>query len=495
MKPVAGTRFRELVRRTGGPRTTTAVAGSDSQSKPFDYDVLIIGSGPSGHKAAIQAAKLRKRVAIVEFSRELGGVSINTGTIPSKSFREAVIYLTGFRERSLYGSAYRVKSRISMSDLTYRISNIVQHENQVIEHQLRRNQVDIIQGYAKFVSKNEVAIEQNGSIIARKTAEFIVLAVGTRPYHPPNFEVDHQQVLDSDDILTLKEIPRNLTVVGGGIIGCEYASWFAVLGLKVTLIEARPTMLDFVDREIVEMLMYQFRDLGMTLRVGEEVSAVTRRSDGQIETLLKSGKKVVSDTVLVSAGRQGATDKLGLENIGVTPDAYGRISVNKDFQTSQSNVYAVGDVIGFPSLASSGMRQGRHAALHMFNVVEEEKDVPPPFGIWTIPEVALVGETEASLTEKQVPYEIGVAKYKEIARGLMIGDETGMLKILFHRETRQILGVHIIGEGAIEIVHLGQAALYLNGGLEYLISGVYNYPTLAECYQVAALDGFNRIKA
>ena len=458
-----------------------------------DYDMIVIGSGPAGQRAAIQAAKARKRVAIIEKGSALGGVGTNTGTIPSKSFREAVLYLTGFKERSIYGSAYRVKSRISMQDLTFRISNIVAHENQIIEDQLRRNNIEIIYGTASFVDKNTLAIENDGTTV-NKTTEKVVIAVGTTPHHPEGFEVDGKKILDSDHVLSISELPRSLTVVGGGIIGLEYASWFSVLGIEVTLVEARSKILGFVDQEIVESLKYHLRELGMTFRLGEMVSGVQVRADGAVETSLQSGKKIISEAVLVSAGRQGAIGSLKLENIGIAGDKYGRISVNSNFQTSVDNVYAVGDVVGFPALASTGMRQGRLAAAHAFNLGNDTLDVPLPFGIWTIPEVSLVGETEDSLTEKTVAYESGIARYKEIARGLLIGDERGMLKILFHRETHELLGVHIIGEGAIELAHLGQAALALKGGLEYLYSCVYNYPTLSECYKVAALDGLNKIR-
>ncbi len=458
------------------------------------FDILVLGTGPSGQKAAIQAAKLRKRVGIVEQNFQVGGVCSNTGTIPSKSFREAVIYLSGFRERAIYGSAYRVKSRITMTDLTFRIESIVRHENQVIEDQLSRNQIEILRGKASFVSPNRIVIENNGSVTT-KTADKIVVAVGTRPHHPPGFEVDGEKILDSDDILTIKELPRNLVVIGGGVIGAEYASMFGVLGVKVTLVEQRKQLLSFVDREITESLQYHMRNLGITLRLGEEVSQVSRRSDGQVETFLKSGKKIVSEAVLVSAGRQGAVDHLNLDLIGLQADKYGRIKVNENFQTELDHIYAVGDVVGFPALASTGMSQGRLASSHAFGIVDDAQKIVLPYGIYSIPEISLVGETEDTLTEQQVPYETGISRYKEIARGQLIGDELGMLKIIFHRETHQLLGVHIIGEGASEIVHLGQAVIHLKGGLEYLTSAVFNYPTLTECYKVAALDGLNKIRA
>lgn len=458
------------------------------------YDMIVIGSGPSGQKAAIQAAKLKKRVCIVEASEKLGGVSSNTGTIPSKSFREAVMYLSGFRERSIYGPAYRVKSRITMSDLTFRIGNIVKHENHVIEDQLARNRIEIARGQASFADPNTVIIQGNGAVAA-KSADYVVIAVGTRPHHPAGFEVDGDKVLDSDDVLTMKELPRTLTVVGGGVIGVEYASMFAVLGVEVTLIEQRKDILTFVDREIVEALQYHLRSLDITLRLGEEVSEVHRREDGAVETLLKSGKRVVTEAVLVSAGRQGAVDELNLNLVGIVPDKYGRLKVNENFQTEVPHVYAVGDVIGSPALASTGMRQGRNAALHAFGYPHEMSDAPLPFGIWTIPEISTVGETEDSLTQKQIPYETGIARYKEIARGQLIGDELGMLKIIFHRETHKLLGIHVIGEGAAEIIHLGQAVQQLGGTIEYFVQGVFNYPTLTECYKVAALDGLNKVRA
>jgi NAD(P) transhydrogenase len=469
-------------------------ANSLADNERDHFDMLVIGTGPSGQKAAIQAAKLRKKVGIIESSWSVGGVCSNTGTIPSKSFREAVIYLSGFRERAIYGSAYRVKSRITMEDLTFRIESIVRHENQVIEDQLRRNQVEIIRGRASFVNPNQLVIESSGSVMT-KSADYVVLAVGTRPHHPPGFEVDGEVILDSDDILTLKELPRNLTVVGGGVIGVEYASMFAVLGVKVTLVEQRKQLLSFVDREIIESLQYHLRNLGITLRLGEEVSHVSRRSDGQVETFLKSGKKIVSETVMISAGRQGAVDGLNMELVGIKPDKYGRIKVDPNYQSEVSNIYAVGDVIGFPALASTGMSQGRRATSHAFGIPDNTSEIALPYGIYTIPEISLVGETEDTLTEQQVPYETGISRYKEIARGQLIGDELGMLKILFHREAKQLLGVHIIGEGAAEIIHLGQSVIHLKGGLEYLTNCVFNYPTLTECYKVAALDGLNKIRA
>lgn len=468
--------------------------GFNPSSSSNHYDLIVIGSGPSGQKAAIQAAKLRKKVAIVEFSPEVGGVCTNTGTLPSKSFREAVLYLTGFRERSIYGSSYRVKRSISMNDLTFRIGSVVRHDNDVIEDQLARNRVEVISGKASFIDENQIMIE-GPSGVSTKSAERIVIAVGTKPNHPPGFQVDGEKILDSDDILSISELPRNICIVGGGIIGCEYASMFAVLGIKVTVIEAKSQMLSFVDREIVEALKYHLRNIGITIRLGEQVEQVVRREDSQVVTYLKSGKEIVSDMVLVSAGRQGATEGLNLEELGIKPNKFGKLEVNESFQTERENIYAVGDVIGFPGLASTSMMQGRLAVQHAFGLECLKESIPLTYGIYTIPEIALVGETEGSLTEKQIPYETGVARYKEIARGQLMGDELGMLKILFHRESHELLGVHIIGEGATEIIHIGQAVLHLKGGLEYLTECVFNHPTLSECYRVAALDGLNKTRA
>jgi NAD(P) transhydrogenase len=468
--------------------------GKSANEGKFDYDLVVMGSGPSGQRAAVQGAKLRKKVAIIEASREVGGVWTNSGTIPSKSFREAVLYLSGFRQRAIYGSGYRLKPQITMKDLTYRIESIVRHENQVIQDQLTRNRIEVLQGTGRLAGANTVQITASGTV-TNVTADKIVLAVGTRPHHPDGLNVDGERVLDSDSILNLRELPRTICIVGGGIIGVEYASMFAVLGVKVSLIETRKEILNFVDSEIVESLQYHLRNLGITFRLGEEVLQTTRRTDGQVETTLKSGKKIITDYVLVSAGRQGATDNINLESVGLVADKYGRLTVNENYQTAVPYIYAVGDVVGWPALASTAMQQGRIAACHAFTFPDESEKIPLPYGIYTIPEISMVGETEATLTEASIPYEVGIARYKEIARGGMIGDDVGMLKLIFHRDTKQLLGVHIIGEGATEIIHLGQAVLHLKGGLEYLVDCVFNNPTLSECYKVAALDGLNKIRA
>ncbi len=460
----------------------------------YDYDLLVIGCGPAGQRAAVQAAKLRKRVAIIDKREVVGGVCVNSGTIPSKSFKEAVLFLSGFRQRSIYGAGYRVKSTIEMTDLTFRCNRIMQTEVDVIAAQLKRNQIDVIYGFAHFLDEHTVQIDSHDGT-TKKTADKILIAVGAEPYRPGNIAFNGTTIFDSDDILNMKKLPRDLTVVGGGVIGTEYASMFAALGVHVTVVDTRKRLLGFVDEEIIECLQYQMRSMGVTLRLGEEVNNCKEREDGQVVTELKSGKVIVSDCVLFSAGRQSATKNLGLELINVIPDDRGKLTVNENLQTTAHHIYAAGDVIGFPALASTSAAQGRLVSCHAFGIMDQIKESPLPYGIYSIPEISYVGNNEDELTTKGVPYETGIARYKEIARGHIIGDENGMLKLLFHRQTLKILGVHIIGESSTELVHIGQTVMALDGDLLYLRDTVFNYPTLAECYKVAALDGYNKIRA
>jgi NAD(P) transhydrogenase len=460
----------------------------------FDYDLIVIGCGPAGQRAAIQAAKIRKRVAIIDRREVVGGVCVNTGTIPSKSFKEAVLFLTGIRQRKIYGAGFRVKTDIKMSDLTLRCNHVMQIEIETIKNQLQRNHVDTLYGHARFVDPHTVEISSSVGIV-RKSAERFVIAVGARPYRPPNVQFNGDSVFDSDDVLNLKKLPRELTVVGGGVIGTEYASMFAALGVSVTMVDQRKRLLGFVDEELIDCFHYQMRSMGVRLRLGEEVASCAPREDAQVVTTLKSGKVIVSDCALYSAGRVSATDDLGLDRLGLTADERGKLTVNENFQTAVPHVYAAGDVIGFPALASTSARQGRLAACHAFGMEEKTMDVPLPFGIYAIPEISYVGRNEEELTKEGIPYESGIARYREIARGQLLGDENGMLKVLFHRETGAVLGVHIIGEYATELIHIGQAVMALGGGLNYLKDAVFNYPTLAECYKVAALDGYNKLRA
>ncbi len=422
----------------------------------------------------------------------MGGVCVNTGTIPSKTFREAVLYLTGHRQKELYGSSYTVKEDITMGDLVYRCQHVIEREAHVIRQQLRRNDVTLFGGVASFVDAHTLQVEGPKGITEIRTS-YILVATGTEPAVPEDVEVDGRTVFTSDGILKMKSIPNTMTVVGAGVIGVEYASMFAGLDTEVTIIDKRPRPLEFVDSEIVDDLMYQMRSMDCTFRMGEEVSAIHIGGPGHAEALLKSGKKVVSDVIFYSIGRIGASASLNLEAAGLEADGRGRIQVNSNCQTAQPHIYAAGDVIGFPALASTSMEQGRMAACHAFGMKAESNPDLFPYGIYSIPEISMVGKTEEELTEAAVPYEVGVARYREIARGVMLGDDSGLLKLLFHRETRKILGVHIIGTGATELIHIGQAVFALGGSIDYFVDTAFNYPTFAECYKVAGLDGFNKI--
>ena len=464
----------------------------------YDYDLLVIGSGPAGQKAAIQAAKLNKRVALIERKAALGGVCINTGTIPSKTLREAVVHLSGYRERGIYGASYAVKQNITMADLLFRTDHVIRHEIDVTRHQLIRNRVELLGAVASFVDPHTVRLtlvsESHG--YRDVTAATIIIATGTTATRDEHIPFDGKRIFVSDDLIGLDHLPRTLTVVGAGVIGVEYASIFATLGVRVTLIDKRPRLLGFVDGEIVETLSYHLRENRVTLRLGEEVSRLEPIEDHngpRVRISLASGKQIITEAALYSIGRSGATAELNLPAAGVSTDDRGRLKVNRQFQTEVPHIYAVGDLIGFPSLASTSMEQGRLAACHAFGA--RCKCVPElfPYGIYTIPEISMVGMTEEELTHEGVPYEVGKAHYKEIARGQIMGDSTGLLKLIFHRELRELLGVHIIGENAAELIHIGQAVLSFGGTLDYFVDTVFNYPTLAECYKTAAFDGINRL--
>ena len=458
-----------------------------------DYDVLVLGSGPGGQRAAIAAAKLGATVGLVERRNMIGGVCINTGTIPSKTLREAVIYLTGMSQRELYGQSYRVKDEITINDLTARTSHVIGREVDVIRNQLVRNGVTLLTGLGRFTDPHTVQVADDTGQERVVTADKIVIATGTSPARPSTVDFDGQTIIDSDEILGLNKIPRTMIVVGAGVIGIEYASMFAALGTKVTVIEQRAGMLDFCDTEVVEALKYQLRDLAVTFRFGETVTAVERYAKGTV-TILESGKKIPADTVMYSAGRQGMTEGLNLAAAGLSADKRGRISVGKTFQTEVDHIYAVGDVIGFPALAATSMEQGRLAAHHACGEPAHEMHELQPIGIYTIPEISFIGRTEDELTEKKIPFEIGVSRYRELARGQIVGDTYGVLKLLVSPETRSLLGVHVFGTNATELVHIGQAVMGCGGTVDYLVDTVFNYPTLAESYKVAALDATNKMR-
>ncbi|MER5649861.1 Si-specific NAD(P)(+) transhydrogenase [Streptosporangium sp. NPDC002524] len=459
----------------------------------WDFDVLVLGSGPGGQKAAIAAAKLERRVALVERRNMLGGVCINTGTIPSKTLREAVLHLTGLNQRGMYGQSYRVKDEITAADLGIRTQHVIGREIDVIRSQLSRNHVTTLNGHGHFVDPHTIGVVDEHGHETKVTADKIVIATGTRPARPDTVEFDDHAIIDSDGILKLQDIPDSMVVVGAGVIGIEYASMFAALGTKVTVVERRDRMLDFCDLEIVEALKYHLRDLAVTFRFGETVAAVERRPRGAL-TVLESGKRIPAETVMYSAGRHGMTDELALEAAELAADARGRIQVDEHYRTAVPHIYAVGDVIGFPSLAATSMEQGRIAAHHACGEPLRGIHHLQPIGIYTIPEISFIGPTEDELTASHVPFEVGISRYRELARGQIIGDTYGMLKLLVSPETRALLGVHVFGTGATELLHIGQAVMGCGGTVDYLVDAVFNYPTLAESYKVAALDATNKLR-
>jgi NAD(P) transhydrogenase len=456
-------------------------------SDQHEYDLVVIGSGPGGQKAAIAAAKLGKRVALVERRDMVGGVCVNTGTIPSKTLREAVLYLTGMSMRHLYGESYRVKQDITVQDLSARTQHVIGREIEVVRSQLFRNRVDLLSGTGRFVDPHTIAVDTGSH------GDRVVIATGTCPARPSSVEFDHRRVIDSDDILSLEEVPDSMVVVGAGVIGIEYASMFAALGTRVTVVEKRSTMLGFCDPEIVESLKFHLRDLAVSFRFGEEVSSVEADHRGTVTTLV-SGKRIAAAAVMYSAGRQGLTDDLHLDAAGLEADDRGRLIVDEHYRTKVDHIYAVGDVIGFPALAATSMDQGRLAAHHAFEEPAGELRGLQPIGIYTIPEISYVGANETELTSENVPYEVGVSRYRELARGQIAGDSYGMLKLIVNSEDRSVLGVHVFGTNATELVHVGQAVMGCGGTVDYLVDTVFNFPTFSEAYKVAALDVTNKLR-
>lgn len=456
------------------------------------FDLLVIGSGPAGQKGAIAGAKHGRSVAIVDRRNLLGGVSLHSGTIPSKTLREAILYLTGFRQRAFYGREYTLKDKITVADLKARVRKVIDGEMSVLSSQFHRNHVEILHGAARFVDPHTLRIESEEGLTDVR-AEHILIACGTRPARSPDIEFDGRTVLVADQLGQIEELPHELIVVGGGVVGLEYASMFAMLGIEVTVIDQRPAILDFADAEIIEALLVHMREYGTTFRLGEKVTHVTRDARGRVSAHTESGKNIHGDALLYTVGRQVNTDSLALENAGLQADERGRLAVNSGYQTSVPHIYAAGDVIGFPALASSSMEQGRIAVNCMFDAARCQLLGLLPYGIYTIPEISMVGKSEKELTAAKIPFESGIARYAEIAKGQMVGDSSGMLKLLFDPETLKILGVHVIGENATEIVHIGQAVIALGGTMEYFRDSVFNYPTFAEAYKVAALNGLNRL--
>jgi NAD(P) transhydrogenase len=457
------------------------------------YDLIVIGSGPAGQRAAIQGAKFGRRVAVIEQRAIVGGACINTGTIPSKTMREAVLHLSGYQYQGIYGVNYKVKEKITMADLGSRVNQVIKTEVDVTQAQLSRNGVDVIYARASFLDATHIRTE-NARGQADMEAPIVIVASGTKPAVSETVPIDGRTIINSDQILQMRDLPRTMIVVGGGVIGVEYTCMFAILGTRVILVEKRPRLLEFADAEMVEALSYHLRDQRVTMRLNEEVAGVEATQDGGVVANLKSNKRISGDALLYAVGRQGNVDELNLAAAGLDADVRGRIAVDAEYRTRVPNIFAVGDVIGFPSLASVSMEQGRIAAGAAFGVKIPSNPATYPYGIYTIPEISFIGKTEERLTDEDVPYEVGVAYYRETARGQIRGDTTGRLKLIFHRETRELLGVHIIGEGAAELVHIGQAVLVLKGTIDYFVETVFNYPTLAECYKQAAFNGINKLQ-
>ncbi|HCC56503.1 MAG TPA: Si-specific NAD(P)(+) transhydrogenase [Solibacterales bacterium] len=456
------------------------------------YDLIVIGSGPAGQRAAIQGAKSGKKVALVERREVVGGACINTGTIPSKTMREAVLHLSGFHYQSIYGINYKVKEKITMQDLSFRVQHVIKTEVDVTQAQLSRNNIELITGAASFISPTAIKVE-NSRGVSEYQGSFFVIATGTKPASSDRVPLNGRTIVNSDQLLQMQEVPKSMIVVGGGVVGVEYTCMFATLGVRVILVEKRPRLLEFADAEMVEALSYHLRDHRVTMRLNEEVESVEEAPTGGVVANLQSKKKISGEALLYAVGRQGNVDELDLAAAGLTADSRGRIQVDADFRTAQPHIFAAGDVIGFPSLASVSMEQGRIAASTAFGGTVHSNPAWYPYGIYTIPEISFIGKTEEQLTDEDVPYEVGVAYYREIARGQIRGDTTGRLKLIFHRETRKLLGVHIIGEGASELLHIGQAVFILDGTMDYFVNTVFNYPTLAECYKAAAFNGLNKL--
>ena len=464
-------------------------------STVYDFDLICIGSGPAGQRAAVQASKLGRRAAVVEKRRCVGGACIDTGTIPSKTLREAVVTFSGLAGKGDRLPWARVESRPTCQQLFAGVDSVIAREVEVIESQLRRNDVTVLSGVASFVDPHTLAIEAEGSR-RQVTAEHVLIAVGTQPAPSPGVKNDGEVILNTDDMVRLKQLPRTMCVVGAGVIGIEYTSILAAMGVAVTLVERRDRPLEFLNREIVDELLHQMRSRNVTLRLGEAVDSIDLAAGPPRKAVitLESGKRIVTDSVLFSAGRVAGTEALNLTAAGLDADERGRVRVDASFRTAVPHIFAAGDVIGYPSLAATSSEQGRLAACAAFGVDAGPMGAHFPIGIYSIPEISMVGAPEHELTRQKVPYEVGVARYREIARGQILGDDSGLMKLLFHRDERRLLGVHAIGTGATELIHVGQAVLALGGGLDYFLQTVFNYPTLAECYKVAALNAANKLQ-
>jgi NAD(P) transhydrogenase len=459
---------------------------------PTHYDLIVIGSGPAGEKGAAQAAYFGKRVALIEREPVLGGAAANTGTLPSKTLRETALYLSGFRQRGLYGVAMGLKEKVTARDFLYRERQVQHNEHLRIIANLKKHRVDLFNGHASFVDPHTVKLENRGAAGVTLTGDFVLIATGSRPFRPAVFPFHDPRVYDSDTILNLHDIPRAMLIVGGGVIGCEYACMFAALGIQVTLLEGRDRLLAFLDAEVARLLTRSMLEMGVDVRFNEQVASVADAAGGLTATLA-SGGRVTADTFLIAAGRSGNTDTLNLPAAGLTPAKRGLIDVNVHYQTAVPHLYAAGDVIGFPALAATSMEQARVAMVHAFDLKYKTRVTPVlPYGIYTIPECSMAGETEESLAQRQVAFFAGVAHYDANARGQIIGAKHGFLKLLFATDTMRLVGVHAIGEQASELVHIGLVALQVGAGAELFIETCFNYPTLGELYKYATYDALGR---
>ncbi len=466
-----------------------------TQKTPTHYDLIIIGSGPSGRSAAIQAGKLKQKVLVVDRQAQVGGVSVHTGTIPSKTLRETILNLSGYRERTFYGRSYRAREDITAQDLRQRVRKTLSYEVDNLEDMFARNHVETMRGAARFVNETTIEVTQD-SQTETFTAKHFIVSVGTKPYRPDDIGFNGHTIVDSDELINLKSLPRSLIVLGAGVIGVEYATMFQALDVKVTLIESRDTFLDFIDKTLMQEFIHEIRDLGIDLRLGSPVVEVAEQPDKTISVTTKNGRTARAEMFLFAAGRMGATQHLNLSACGVKTDSRGRISVDKTtYQTNKPHIYATGDVIGFPSLASTSLSQGRVAACHAFGVKIPPQSAWFPYGIYSVPEISTCGMSEEELQDQGIPYEVGCAKFRETARGNIMGITQGMLKMLVSLKTRRILGVQIMGEGATEMIHIAQAVMNYKGTVDYFIENTFNYPTLAEVYKSAAFDAWARMPA
>jgi len=457
------------------------------------YDFLIIGCGPAGLNAAVQAARLGRSVMVVDRNDTPGGVTVHTGTLPSKTLREAILYLTGWRQRGFYGRGYRLKETITAADLKQRLDITIDHEIALLQEQLHRHNIHTLTGNARFINPHRMAVDQADGEVVEIEADKILLATGTRPRRPDNVPFDDNTIIDSDGILRMQKIPKSLIVFGGGVIGTEYSTMFNALDVEVTLVDEHETILAFIDHEIREELIHHLRDSGMALRLGEKVRSVSKTAEGNARLEFENGRKLEAEALLYAAGRIGCTSRLAVDKAGLVANERHQIQVNQNLQTSVEHIYAAGDLIGFPGLASTSMEQGRNAAYHAFGRECTYGAAHFPFGIYSVPEISMIGKTENELRKEDIAYEVGVARIRETARGQILGLREGLLKILFSIEDHRILGIHIVGEGATELIHVGQAVMLLDGTIEYFVNNAFNYPTLAEAYKVAALDAWNRL--